>query len=97
MPRFYFTYGTDERYPFCGGWTEVSAANIYEAQELFREHHPDIHKGMLNCADYYTYGQMYASGMLETRNFGYACHEIIDADGVHTPPGVRRLSEGGYA
>ena len=86
MPRFYFTYGPDEQYPFCGGWSEVIAANLSEAQGLFRGVHPDIHEHILNCADFYNYPQMYATGMLVTRNYGAACHEIIDAEGVHQPP-----------
>ena len=41
MPKFYFTYGSDERFPFQYGWTEIEAPSRVLACDIFREYHPN--------------------------------------------------------
>ena len=72
--KFYYTFGTDEHYPFKGGWAEVEAEDIKEAHRIFRYYIPDRTRGFLHCADYYTERQFKATGMMETGNFGAFCH-----------------------
>lgn len=78
MPKFYFTYGLDERHPFQGGWTVVEAPDDHKARQAFRAIHPDKIPGVLNCA--MVYGE---EGFAKTRtfetgtNYGLGCQEII--------------------
>lgn len=41
LEKFYFTYGSDDVQPYCGGWTEVWAPNYQMACQAFRAVHPD--------------------------------------------------------
>lgn len=75
MLNFYFTYGTAEYYPFCGGWTRVTAPSKRLAIEKFREIHSDKIPGVLNCADYYCEGDM--KEMLIEGNLGAFEHEHL--------------------
>ena len=54
--KFYFTYGTDLRFPFFGGWTEIEAPDKATACAAFRHYHPDRDPAVpcLNCAGVYT-------------------------------------------
>ena len=45
MAKFYFTYGTDEEFPFRGGWSEVEADNLSIAVEIFNLMHPKRKSG----------------------------------------------------
>ena len=54
MNSYYFTYGTDPDFPFCGGYTKIFANNMKEAVEVFRQKHPDRHANTVNCAFMYT-------------------------------------------
>ena len=75
--KVFYTYGTSERYPFCGGWVEVEANTMKQAHALYRAAYPDRDPGILNCADYYTEEQFRRTGMMETGNLGAYCHRII--------------------
>lgn len=75
MLNFYFTYGTAEYYPFCGGWTKVTAPNKKLAIEKFRKAHPDRIPNTLNCADYYSEHDM--KEMLINGNRGAFEHEHL--------------------
>lgn len=77
--KVYYTYGSDERYPFYGGWVEVEADNMKQAHALYRAAYPDREPGILNCADYYTEEQFRRTGMMETGNRGAYCHRVIRA------------------
>lgn len=77
MPRFYFTYGTDERYPFQGGWTEIEAPDLHSACQMFRIYHPDKTEGLLNCASFYSEEQFNSSDMPVKGNFDKFCVERI--------------------
>jgi hypothetical protein len=37
LEKFYFTYGSDDVQPYCGGWTEVWAPNYQMACQAFRQ------------------------------------------------------------
>ena len=40
LEKFYFTYGSDDVQPYCGGWTVVWAPNYQMACQAFRAVHP---------------------------------------------------------
>ena len=79
MARFYFTYGSDERFPFRYGWTLVEAPDIHTAHAAFRLFHPDrtpeSHK--LNCADVYSEKAFKDTEMYLKGNYDERCHERI--------------------
>lgn len=77
MPKFYFTYGSDERFPFQNGWTEVHAENIEQAKTLFRAVHLDRTPGLLNCSWVYSQDTFEKSKCFKNGNFGAHCHEVI--------------------
>lgn len=77
MSKFYFTYGTDKRYPFQGGWTEVEAGDADEACRIFRSFHPDRTKGIVNCAFIYSEEQFLQTEMYRSGNFDRYCHEVL--------------------
>ncbi len=77
--KVFYTFGSDERFPFQGGWVEVEAENMKQAHALFRACYPDRTPGILNCSDYYTEQQFNASDMPTTGNRGAFCHRKITA------------------
>lgn len=79
MSKFYFTHGTDPRFPYRLGWTEVEAPNMEFAIELFKYYHPNRPgSGCLNCAFYYTAEQFEVEdNIMLSGNFGDKCHERI--------------------
>ncbi|MDL2327503.1 hypothetical protein LJC64_02430 [Ruminococcaceae bacterium OttesenSCG-928-A11] len=77
MQKYYYTFGSDERFPYQGGWVEVMATSFAEAHAKFRARFPDRHQNCLNCSDYYDQGRMEATEMLTTGNRGAFCHEVI--------------------
>ena len=77
MPKFYFTYGSDERFPFQNGWTEVHAENMRQAETLFRAVHPDRAPGTLNCSWVYDEKKFEKTDCFKKGNFGARCHEVI--------------------
>ena len=52
--RFYFTYGSNPIFPFCGGYVIVKAGSLKEAIEKYRKEYPDVHDNLINCAFYYS-------------------------------------------
>lgn len=78
MAKFYFTYGSDERFPFRGGWTEVIAPNRSMAVEAFRAVHPDINENTINCSFVYTEDDFKTSCMADgSGNMKKFCHDRI--------------------
>ena len=76
--RFYFTFGTDERFPFCGGWVEVLAKNLREAQKIFGQHyHSRPGSILLNCAFCYTEEEFKKTPMYAESNWGHRCWEVL--------------------
>lgn len=81
MKRFYFTFGTDPKFPYHGGWVEVLAPNMKDAVNAFKTHFPTLDdSNVLNCADYYTEGDFIRYGFLQEGNFGERCHAVIIND-----------------
>ena len=76
MAKFYFTYGTDKKFPFQGGWTEVEADNLSAAIKAFNIFHPERENGCVNCSFWYTEEQFLSSGMANG-NLDNRCHEHI--------------------
>lgn len=76
--RFYFTFGTDGRYPFQGGWVEVIADDMEQAINLYNEKYPKLDGVFVNCAKYYTEEQFKKTGMFVNGNFGAYCHEVVE-------------------
>lgn len=52
--NFYYTFGSDERYPFQNGWIVVKASSRTEADRIFMEHFPCLTPNVLNCAFVYS-------------------------------------------
>nr|WP_325300380.1 hypothetical protein [uncultured Dysosmobacter sp.] len=76
MKRYYYTFGTDEHFPFSGGWIVIEAPDIKTAHEIFRAAYPDRTPGVLNCADYYPEAVFNETGMAKG-NRGACCHRHI--------------------
>ncbi len=77
--KVYYTFGTDSRFPFCGGWVEVEAPTMKEAHAVFRANFPDRELGILNCSDYYTEAQFFGTDMPTAGNRGAYCHRRLRA------------------
>ena len=84
METFYFTYGTDERFPYRHGWTEIMAPDLKSAQELFKMFHPNrkrpdgTEETCLNYSWHYDQERFRQTEMYETQeNFGTGCVEHI--------------------
>ena len=79
MPKFYFTYGSDKRYPFQDGWTEIEAPSYALACAIFREYHPDRDPDApcLNCAEVYTEEQFGDTIEWVGASYRDRCHERI--------------------
>ena len=87
LRKYYFTFGTDEKYPYTGGWVLVYATNIHQANRLFKRKYPNrAGSQCMNCADVYSEKEF---DMKETGNFGFYCHDVI------TPEGTERYDERG--
>lgn len=86
--KFYYTFGTNEKQPYCGGWVEVIANSIALADKVYSEKFPDIRPGVLNCAGRYTEQEFQKTGFKEKGNLGAFCHCTIDASKLqpYTPP-----------
>lgn len=52
--KFYFTFGSWEKFPFQNTYLVVVAAGRKEAHAAFREKHPDVNTGVLNCSEVYS-------------------------------------------
>lgn len=79
MKRFYFTFGTDELFPYQDGWVEILADDIRQAAKIFKAIYPNPRDdSILNCADYYS-EDVFKKSIMYKRcdNFGTGCHEII--------------------
>ena len=77
--KFYFTFGTDEKYPYQGGWIEISAPSKEEAIRTFKKHYPN-RKGspFYNAADCYdSFTIENKTDMFKNGNMGKYCWETI--------------------
>lgn len=77
--RFYFTFGTDRRFPFCGGWVEILAKDMQAAQKIFEQHYPSRPgSDLLNCAFCYTEDDFKKTLMYRQDNWGRRCWEVLE-------------------
>ena len=77
--KFYYTYGSDPRFPYQGGWTEICAPDRKAADALFRAYHPDRTPNVLNCADVYQEPEFFTTDMYkDDDNLGQGCREMIE-------------------
>ena len=79
LDTFYFTFGTDELYPFQGGWVEITAPNKREAIRVFRKYFPNREgSNCYNAADCYDIDEFKNhTDMFTTGNLGAFCHARI--------------------
>lgn len=52
--KFYFTFGSWERFPFQNTYLIVCAANKQDAKAAFRAKYPDVNEGIYNYSDMYS-------------------------------------------
>lgn len=76
MNKFFFTFGTSEKFPYCGGWVEVFAPDRAKAVATYRSHFPDVNEGIVNCSDIYTEEQFMKTEMVNN-NLGATCHKVL--------------------
>ena len=77
MNRYYFTYGTDEKYPYRGGWTVVVAETVEIAKKIFSLYHPPRYGNVGNYCDCYTECVFEKTEMCKKGNFGKFCVEVL--------------------
>ena len=76
--RFYFTYGSNEYYPWQDGWTEIEAPNRDLATRIFMAIHPNPkHETYVNCAGIYSAAEFERTKMARDGNYGRFGHEEI--------------------
>ena len=54
MQNFYFTFGSNELFPYQNGYLIVIAENLNEAILAFRKKHKDRSSGYVNCSFFYS-------------------------------------------
>lgn len=84
MNKFYYTFGTDEGFPFKAGWIIMYANTRQEANMKFRTLFPDRHEGTLNCSFVYNEAR-WAEMDPEHTWTGWKCYGTYGA----IPPYVR--------
>ena len=79
MEKFYFTYGSDERFPYQYGWTEIEAPDMATACAAFRHFHPDRdpEAPCFNCAAIYPEAEFQNTGMYVQANYHDRCRERV--------------------
>ena len=73
MQNFYFTFGSDPRFPYYRGYLIVKAETQQEAIQKFRAKYPDRSKHCINCAFYYSEKEWESIEV----DMGI-CHEVIE-------------------
>lgn len=75
--QVFYTFGTDRRYPYQGGWVAVEEPTVEATHRIFRAFYPDRVPGVLNCADYYTEEEFARTDMCAGGNIGRYCHKTL--------------------
>ncbi len=77
--RYFYTFGSEPKFPYQSGWVEVRAASWDEAHAKFRARFPDRpgHEGILNCAFFYNEEEWTRMDPEHTWH-GWKCFEIIE-------------------
>lgn len=77
---YFYTYGSDEKFPYQFGWTEIEAPDWSTAHRAFRTFHPSRDNArVLNCADFYTEDE-FKYAFPDANNLGKGCHERITVE-----------------
>ena len=53
MEKYYFTFGSWEKFPYQNTYLVVVASSYGDAVRGFREKHPDVNPDCMNCSDCY--------------------------------------------
>jgi hypothetical protein len=77
--KFYFTFGTSEKFPFQRGWVEVYAETKRQAAEIFNRHYPPRHGDTVNCAFIYDQAYFENTEMFLDATWG-GCHRVLNAE-----------------
>ena len=79
LKSFYFTFGTDEEFPFRGGWIIIESPNMIAAKNIFKEYFPPRDTGgCLNYSFCYSEEEFKKTIMYkEYDNLGAGCHITI--------------------
>ena len=94
MRKYFYTFGTDERFPFSGGWITIEAPDVTTAHAVFRALYPDRTPGVLNCADYYPEAVFMETGMFKG-NRGAGCHRYVTyGEALHILPHIEITIDG---
>lgn len=82
LHKFYFTFGSDDAFPFHGGWVEIECADINTAAELFKMYVPqsvrdERYPNRLNYSFSYNEQSFKDTKMPIEGNLGSYCHMKI--------------------
>lgn len=77
MNKYFYTFGSDPKFPYQNGWVEIHADSWEKAHEKFRAKFPDRHQNTLNCAFFYD-EKRWAEMNPEQIWHGWKCWEIIE-------------------
>lgn len=81
MNNYYFTFGSDERFPYQNTYLVVKAPTKGDAVSAFRRKYPDrVDSQTINCSEIYTEAQWDAS--INPRFYRNGPAEIIEAEYV---------------
>lgn len=78
--NYYFTFGSSGQI-YKGGWVQIKASTLREAQEKFIRHFEKKaykSEGILSYASHYDQAEYEELEMFRTGNFGSRCHEVIE-------------------
>ena len=91
MHNYYFTFGTDPRYPFgIDDYVKVTAPDLRSAIQIYRDHHPDRPGShLVNCAFYYDEDEFLP--MIDKYYHGADPIEVLTAP---EPPRLQELRKG---
>ena len=79
LKPFVFTYGSDESYPYYGGWCVIYAENRSEACDIHKDKYGLYKQEYLgNFAFCYSMEEFAKTGMRESGNLGNYCHAVHD-------------------
>lgn len=54
MEKYYFTFGSWEKFPYKNTYLVVVASSYGDAVRCFREKYPDVNPGCMNCSECYS-------------------------------------------
>lgn len=76
---FYYTFGTDKKFPYQNGWIEIAAPSQTEANDIFNQFYPprDNNQQILNCAFVYTEEKFRKTAIFnQNKNHNHGCHAV---------------------